>query len=210
MITGSINEVATGVDPGTGDTTFVQNAYAYSFDREDIAGRFGVGSHDGLLVGFSIYKSKDDEQSFSVNGDTPGDGSISLGGTKPRENLVAGVDFSLKLLNRKIEIFGTGATSITNNDIQGGSVPFDTLSKYSETPPDKEIYDLASQFMTVNTGLVTDPGVSFETGIKWRILGNFLQAKFEMANKQFNSFGLQYVRNDYDAIRFSDGLAIVE
>lgn len=187
-----------------------ENAFGYTYKRNAFAGRFGLGSPNGLLLGLSFYKSKDDENTLELDDATPG-AKITIGGTKPRENMVVGTDITLRLFKRKFEIYGLGAASLTNLDITGGSIPLDTLKKYQEGLDDSfdQIYDLATKVMTVNMGLVTDPGLSFETGVKMRFWNNFFQAKFETANQQYASYGLQYYRSDFDAIRISDGLTLL-
>jgi hypothetical protein len=196
------------VGPGGVD---VFNAFNYAFDREDYAARLGIGSRNSFLFGLNFYKAKDDFGSVEVEG-VDGDSEFVLGGSKPRENLVVATDLSIKMFDRSVELYGIAAASLLNTDIRGGTVPFDSLLIYDEgiSESDREFYDLATNFMTFNSGLVTNPGISWEAGLRWRFGNNFFQARFEDTNAEFESFGLPYVRKDYQALRISDGVTILD
>jgi hypothetical protein len=210
---GSSNKAVSALTrPSYVDSTLTET-YGYAFQRNDMAARIGIGSKSGILLGLSAYKGKDDENSFTIEGDEQSGENYVVGGTKPMENVVLGADLTMKFDDRRIVIFGNAAASLLNKDIQGGSIPYDTLEVYN---PDmienisRDLYDRLTKVITINGGFISNPGISFDAGLKLNYFNNFFQARYENTNPEFRSFGIQYVRNDYDAVRLSDAFTIMD
>lgn len=171
--------------------------------------RYGTFNRDILLVrpvymakstahlGFTYLKSKDDMK------------SIRFGG-KPQENLVAGVDFSVPIHDRLVELTAQAAFSATNKDITHGTFSdyeIDSViyTDYSESRRDniRNLRDVFSRYITVNENLVplnmtNIPTLAYETAIALNLPSTFLKLTYLRHGNSFESFGESTIRTDVE------------
>ncbi|NIP57193.1 MAG: hypothetical protein GWM92_16125, partial [Gemmatimonadetes bacterium] len=95
-----------------------------TFQRNAVAGRLGFGSEEGTYLDLHALKAEDDlesvERSLLIRdttlADTIPDGLRPQVGTRPQENLVAGLEGQLVLFDRTLRLRGEAAVALITRD----------------------------------------------------------------------------------------------
>ncbi len=126
-----------------------QNQKDATFQRNTIGLRMEIGNPNSFNLGFSAVQNRDDLNSIEDKYDASAEDDT----LKAVDNFLVGIDFNMKLSNRKFELGGEAAISFYNRNINGGvlskeefeedygfDIPFDpallediyTINLYSE------------------------------------------------------------------------------
>ena len=166
-----------------------------TYNRKLTSGRLSIGNQNIFLISFTFSKSKDDVKSIKY-------------GVDPAENIVAGSDFVLNILDGKFRFKGGAAFSITTNDISGGTFTKNDLDSLAgrELSFDPGTY---SKFITINASTVP---LKFDKmkSIAWyfngraRVFNHSLYAEMKSIGPAYFSFGNPFLRNDRKGFLVSD------
>jgi hypothetical protein len=160
--------------------------------------RPSFGSGEKFQLGFTYLKGKDD------------DGSIQYG-INPQENAAFGADLFFGLDQRRVLFEGNVNTSIYNRNIAGGDIPFDSLNKVFEdiSETDKDIYDWATKFITVNQYLILRPGLAYQGRLSLRYFKNNLSFIYESVDEDYYSLGQPYLLRDNRGFHIVDNINLI-
>jgi hypothetical protein len=193
--TGTTNRAVDGSLVQTAVDTF--NIYG-TYKRNITTVRPSFGSGEKFQLGFTYLKGKDDE------------GSIQ-NGINPQENAALGTDLFFALDQRRVIFEGNINTSMYNRNIAGGDVPFDSLEAIFEgiNEQDKDIYDWATKFITVNQYLIIQPGLAYQARLLLRYFKNNLSLIFESVDEDFYSLGQPYLLRDNRGFHIVDNINLI-
>jgi hypothetical protein len=177
--------------------------YAYgTFSRDLLALRLDTRMGDTWSLGLTTLKGKDDV------------GSISYG-SRPQENLVAGVDFGGTFDNRRVEFTGQVAFSAYNSDISSGEFTDEYIDTTFKSNADKvrTVRDILGNFITVNDNLrplsldeLATLAYEFSLGLSY--FSNALKASYIYRGSDYFSFGHTYLRKDVRGVIASDRITL--
>jgi hypothetical protein len=194
--------------PSSGYRQIDQNSWARfdpgTYQRELIAVRPSFGSGETWQLGFTWLHSKDDA------------GSI-LNGSKPQEDIVAGVDFLTRFDERRIELSAQGAFSAYNSDITGGDITDQRIASLfpNDTSTVKSVRDILSKFITVNENLrpLSLSRLSTAAGdatLQLRYFDNVFRFTYLYRGGDYNSFGQTFIRKDVQGFNINDRARLVD
>jgi hypothetical protein len=193
---------------GTGAERWAQFKNFGTFSRDLLVVRPSLG-REAARIGFTYLKSKDDI------------GSVRYG-IKPQENLVIGSDLFIATDNRRVQLSGQVAFSLTNRDITRGTftdTDIDSIFKDPTYNNDdrkeiRNIRDIASHFITVNENIVplslkNLSTLAYEAGLSLNYFNNYFKLNFLRHGNDYESFGQTFIRTDVAGFNLSDrqGLA---
>ncbi len=145
--------------------------------------------------GISVLKVKDDIDSFNF-----------LTG-RPKDNLVLGSDFGLKFWGGRIAFKSNVAFSLLTDDIRSGALSKDDLADAGiDIPFDPKDFE---DYLVMNTSLTPiDPrggnSLAWDAGLNFNAIGHTASVEFKSHGAQYQSLGINYLRNDYQAFIISD------
>lgn len=176
---------------GPPDTTLVPGTYR----RKIWAVRPSFGARQNFQFGLTLMKGKDEEHSINF-------------GPDPQENVGVGSDLFLAFNHQRIILQGSVNASFYNPNIRGGSVPFDTLKKKISTldEGDRNLYDIAKKFITVNENLIIRPGLAGQAQVRLRYLHNSISAVYSYVEDDFVSLGQPYILRDNSGFSITDNI----
>ncbi len=168
-----------------------------TFQRNLTAIRTSFGARRKFQIGFSYLKGRDEVQSLNGPAVEP-----------PKENLVIGSDVYFATADQRFVLEGYVNASFINNNITGGSIPFDTLKT---SLPDsgkgmENLYNTAKQFITINQYLSLIPSVAYQLQARFRYFGNYVTVAFQSIEDGYYSMGQPYLLSDYQGLNFSDNI----
>ncbi len=184
---------------GGGKKTVVTRPGTYQ--REILAVRPSFGAGENFQLGFSYLEGRDDTSSIQF-------------GANPAENVAAGADLFVGLDNQRIVFEGNVNASAYNRNISGGSIPYDTLDAILSGGSggmdiDKQYYDLANKFITVNQYLVLQPALAYQAGLRLRYYKNNLSLMYESVDEEYYSLGQPYLLRDNRGFHVVDNISIL-
>jgi len=193
-------------DPGTDRWAQLRSG---TFNREITIVHPSFG-RENAHIGFTYLKSADDVNSIRY-------------GTRPEENLVIGSDLTLAFDRHNVEINGQAAISATNRDISHGTftdADIDSTFKpptYSDDDRTnfRQIRDLVSRFITVNSNLVPLSlkklqTLAYEGGLNLNYFDNSIRFSYIRHGESFESFGQPFLRTDVVGYNISDRVRLME
>ncbi len=208
--------------------TETYNAYNYdpgTYKRNLAALRFGFGQENGPShLGFTFMKVRDDTSSIDIDRPQDLQERIELGRpvevaytATPKDNLVVGTDFGLKLDRNRVQFKGEAALSLYNSNISERPLEdADNLkdviwvNQYFEPLPAEGLTNDDGE-AEVNTGelvsSVISNSLSWQGKLRLRYYGHDLRTGYVFLNRSFTSLGNPNLVNDdagfyvYDRIR---------
>jgi len=177
------------------DSTTVYGTYR----RKITTVRPSFGSGEQFQLGFTYLKGKDDINSINY-------------GINPQENAAFGSDLFLGFDQHRIIFEGNVNASLYNRNIQGGSIPFDSLENIfdSISDSDQEFYDLVNKFVTVNQYLILKPGMAYQGRLLLRYYKNNLSFIYESVDEDYYSLGQPYLLRDNRGFHLVDNIALLQ
>ncbi|OGB68893.1 MAG: hypothetical protein A2Y94_04015 [Caldithrix sp. RBG_13_44_9] len=177
------------------DSTTVYGTYR----RKITTVRPSFGSGEQFQLGFTYLKGKDDINSINY-------------GINPQENAAFGSDLFLGFDQHRIIFEGNVNTSLYNRNIQGGSIPFDSLANIFDniSDSDKEFYDLVNKFVTVNQYLILRPGLAYQGRLLLRYFKNNFSFIYESVDEDYYSLGQPYLLRDNRGFHLVDNIALLQ
>jgi len=196
--TGTTNRGVDGYtifNPADSSTTTIYGTYR----RKITAIRPSFGSGEKFQLGFTYLKGKDDVNSIRY-------------GINPQENVAFGSDLFLSFDKRRIIFEGNVNASLYNRNIQGGSIPFDSLALVFDniSESDRDLYDLVNKFITLNQYLIIRPGLAYQTRLLLRYFKNNLSFMYESVDEDYYSLGQPYLLRDNRGFHLVDNIALVQ
>jgi len=153
-------------------------SFSATFKRNFYGGRLSVGPQS-FQFGISFTKVKDDQKSLHYNDSI----AVAYNGLAPKENATLGVDFKLSALNKRLNMDASVATSLTNEDITGGSLSASEFADAGFTGINKKLIDNLGNFMTVNENL----SIPFTGKLDNNFFAGTAGASLNMFNNNFNT-----------------------
>lgn len=153
---------------------------------------FGWGASK---LGISVLKVKDDIDSFNF-----------LTG-RPKDNLVFGGDFGLRFWGGRIAFKSNAAFSLLTDDIRSGALSKKDLKDAGiDIPFDPKDFE---DYLVINTSLTPiNPrggnSIAWDAGANFNAIGHTASVEFKSHGAQYQSLGINYLRNDYQAFIVSD------
>lgn len=166
----------------SGENVGADRTFTGTFKRNLLGGRFSVGPQ-AFQVGLSFTKVKDQQSSLDYNPYM----ALGYNGIAPKDNLVAGADFKMNLFNKRFTFDASIASSITNEDITGGSADA-TVFQDAGMDITQDDIDLLDKFITVNQNLaIPGDGKDYKNLFAYTIGGSI--------NAFNNNFNTRYRSN---------------
>ena len=195
-------------DPTSGYRKIDQTTWgkfeAGTYERSLIAVRPSFGSGESWQVGFTWLHSKDDV------------GSIT-NGSRPQEDIVAGMDFVTRFDDRRIELTGQGAFSAYNSDISTGQITDGRIATLfpNDSSTVKTVRDILAKFITVNEYLhplsLKKLGTAAgEATLQLRYFDNVFRFTYLYRGADYNSFGQSFLRKDIQGFNFNDRARVLD
>ncbi len=146
-----------------------------------------------FTLGLTVMKAKDDESSIDY-------------GTKPKDNLVAGMDFKAFADRRRVTLSAAVAMSLYNDDISDPVM--DSYRQYQDLIYinqhfDPVLTDEAGDFGEA-LSTVLDRSLSFRTRLGLRYFNHNIQAEVYRINKSFKSIAMPSLAQDREGVRLRD------
>ncbi|NOX36558.1 MAG: hypothetical protein GXO78_03395 [Calditrichaeota bacterium] len=177
--------------PAPGDTVLG------TYQRDLTAIRASFGARRKFQLGFSYLKGIDNTSSINGKAIEP-----------PKENLVLGSDIYLASADQRFVLEGYVNASFINNNITGGSIPFDTLR--SSLPDSgkglEDIYNTAKQFITINQYLSLIPSLAYQIQARGRFFRNYFTIVLQSIEDGYFSMGQPYLLADYQGFSLTDNI----
>lgn len=170
-----------------------------TYQRNIFAVRPSFGAGKNFQLGLTYLKGRDDTSSIRF-------------GQQPKENLAVGMDLHVGLDKQRILFEGNVNASAYNRNISGGSIEVDTLEKIlgeelSQT--ERDYYDLATDFITVNEYLILQPGLAYQARLRLRYFRNNFSFMFESVDEDYYSLGQPYLLRDNRGFHVVDNINLV-
>jgi len=191
-----------------------------TYAREIFAVRPYFGSGRGLQFGITFMKARDDTTSINFLR-TTADGTepTRMANPNPKDNLVVGLDMSLKAFSGKFSFSYNNAFSLYSNDITGGSLSEDELNDLLEDQGQDPIdlpFDpkkLENIFIINESMLPLDPRgmTNFAQQIRSSMqLGTHtLGASWRSIGGSYNTLGYSSLQKDRSGLRVQDSFRIL-
>ncbi len=187
------------VDFATGKTIRAiesENSFPGTYQRNILSVRPSFGSGENFQVGLTYLRGKDDP------------GSIDYG-INPKENAAAGLDLFLGFDQQRVVFEGSIGASAYNRNIEGGSIPYDTLKNVFDDL-DEKYYDLAKKFITVNQYLIVRPGLAYQARLILRYYNNNFSFIYESVDEDYYSLGQPYLLRDNRGFHVVDNINLIK
>ncbi len=170
-----------------------------TYQRNLLALRASVGARQTFQLGFSFIKAGDDTTSIT-----------SEAAETPKENLVFGTDFYLASKDQSIQFEAYVNASVTNSNITGGSLPFDSVSAlFPQNGTNWEaLYNRVTSLITVNQYVNIIPTMAYQFALRFKRWNNNITATYQRVDDGFNSFGQPYLQPDYNGFSLYDNIGL--
>ncbi len=188
-------EGKTRIDTLDGNVEKVIERYG-TFRRKVLAVRPSFGAGKNFQLGFTYLRGIDDTTSIEI-------------GQNPQQNLAVGADLFIGLDQQRIVFEGNVNASVYNRNITGGTVEFDSLKDVIEDL-DRDFYDLARKFITINQYLIPRPGLAYQARLRLRYLRNNFNILYESIDEDFYSLGQPYLLRDNRGIHIVDNINLIQ
>ncbi|MFN2126953.1 MAG: hypothetical protein ACK2TU_03750, partial [Anaerolineales bacterium] len=130
-------------------------------------------------------------------------------GINPKENAAAGLDLFLGFDQQRVVFEGSIGASAYNRNVEGGSIPYDTLKNVFDDL-DEKYYDLAKKFITVNQYLIVRPGLAYQARLILRYYNNNFSILYESVDEDYYSLGQPYLLRDNRGIHIVDNINLIK
>ncbi len=201
------------------DPTRVFRRGTYAMDLFAVRPYFGSGR--GLQFGITFMKARDDTSSIAfLRTAADSTGASRTANPDPKDNLVIGLDLSLKAFRGKFSLSYNNAFSLYANDISGGPLTTDELNQLMvdqgydpiDLPFDPEKF--SSLFIINESMLPIDPRgmTNFSQQIRSTLqLGTHtLGARWRNIGGSYNTLGYSSLQKDRSGLRVQDSFRILD
>ncbi len=197
-----------------------------TFAQDLFAVRPYFGSGRGVQFGITFMKVRDDMGSITdlrttaAAGDTSGTVSAN---PKPRDNLVAGLDFSLRAFTGKLSLSYSNAISFLTNDISGGPITESDLDSLAEEwgfevggMPSflKDPEKIENIFILNESSIPLDlPGrrnLAHQARGTLQLGGHTLGVRWRSVGGSYNTLGYSSLQKDRSGFRIQDTFRLLE
>jgi len=191
-----------------------------TFARDIFAIRPYFGSGRGLQFGITFMQARDDTSSIVVRRtQAAGTGPTQVANPDPKDNLVIGLDLSLKAFSGKFSFNYNNAFSLYANDITGGALSEDRLNELLDDqgqdpvdlPFDPE--KISSLFIINESMLPLDPRgmTNFAQQIRssMQIGTHTIGARWRSIGGSYNTLGYSSLQKDRSGVRVQDSFRIL-
>ncbi len=180
------------------DTTLV-DTIAGAYQRNILALRASFGARQMFQMGFSFIKAGDDTTSIT-----------SEAAETPKENLLVGSDIYLASRDQSIQFEAYVNASMTNSNIQGGSLPFDSVAALFPDNSNKweNYYNRLTSLITVNQYINVIPNLAFQFALRFKRWNNNISVVYQRVEDGFTSFGQPYLQPDYNGFSIYDNIGL--
>lgn len=180
------------------DTTLV-DTISGAYQRNILALRASFGARQLFQMGFSLIKAGDDTSSIT-----------SEAAETPKENLLLGSDIYLASKDQSIQFEAYVNASMTNANILGGSLPFDSVATLFPDNSSKweSYYNRLTSLITVNQYINVIPNLAFQFALRFKRWNNNISIVYQRVEDGFNSFGQPYLQPDYNGFSIYDNIGL--
>lgn len=170
-----------------------------TYQRNMLAIRTSFGARQNFQLGFSFIKSGDDTTSIT-----------SEAAETPKENLLFGSDFFLASKDQSIQFEAYVNASVTNTNITGGSLPFDSVaSLFPDNGTNWEaLYNRVTSLITVNQYVNIIPSLAYQFALRFKRWNQNITATYQRIDDGFTTFGQPYLQPDYNGFSIYDNIGL--
>lgn len=180
-----------------------------NFKRENTSAKIMFGNTTSSSFSLNIAKNKDILGSLDESIYYDADQDIHT--IQAKDNIIVGTDFSISMLNRRLNFFGEAAMSMYNSNINTGVISKDSLENYidSSIPFDPENFE---NLIVINKNIEPfQAGLNnsaLKIGMRANFLRNNLNISFSQIGPAFYSLSSSGIIQDKRYIRASDHFII--
>jgi hypothetical protein len=200
-----------------GDPTSVQRQGTYG--QNLFAVRPAVGSGELYQVGVTVMRVRDDAASIPLLRTAPsGTGVSESANPAPKDNLVAGLDLTLRLASGRVLLQYENASSLLANDISGGPLTEAGLDSIMDALGEERLGIDPSRFesfFTLNASLIPlDPtggtNVAHQARAALRLERHLVTTEWRSIGAAYYTLGYPSLQRDLSGVRVSDAFTALD